>query len=383
MGDTVSTSQQGYWTQLISRRLRVVTTATLTAAATLVLTACGPYGGATIEADHQPYNESVVGSLNQQLLLNLVRLKYRDNPYFIEIGSVTASHSVSGNAGISADIKNLNPMDVYKPSLGASVRTSPTVSYTPLRGEAFLKRLLSPIELQTLLTLVQSGWSVSRVFGVAVEKINQIDNATAASGPTPSYVPEYQEFQELAVLLRDIQRADALKLGLDPEGKFPDLLMRLDPHSNVGSQKQRIKSLLGVPANQNDLKLRRSFLTNSDSNFVRIKTRSLMGVFFYLSHAIPSPPSHIEKGLVTVTHTESGAPFNWEAVTGHLLEIEYQEGPVPPNNAFVYTRYRDTWFYIRDDSHSSKATFMLLTQLLNIQSGDSSKLSPALTIGVN
>ena len=40
-----------------------------------------------------------------------------------------------------------------------------------------------------------------------------------------------------------------------------------------------------------------------------------------------------------------------------------------PANAFVAVPYRGAWFYIADNDLESKSTFMLLTQLFNLQAG--------------
>jgi hypothetical protein len=53
-----------------------------------------------------------------------------------------------------------------------------------------------------------------------------------------------------------------------------------------------------------------------------------------------------------------------------------------PENAFVAVPYRGAWFYIADDDLNSKSTFMLLTQLFNLQSGQTEDVGPTLTIPV-
>ena len=43
-----------------------------------------------LEASRVSYNEMIQRTDNEQLLLNLVRLKYRETPVFLEVGSVSA-----------------------------------------------------------------------------------------------------------------------------------------------------------------------------------------------------------------------------------------------------------------------------------------------------
>ena len=92
--------------------------------------------------------------------------------------------------------------------------------------------------LEAVLILVQSGWSVERVVSVCVERVNDLDNASNASGPTPTREPRYKEFREMLEILRELQVADAIELGAATvhagceEGKaMPghDLVLRIRP----------------------------------------------------------------------------------------------------------------------------------------------------------
>ena len=57
------------------------------------------FGPQALARTHPAYNEAIITSINEQMLQNLVRMRYRDVPFFLEIGSVTASLSLGANAG--------------------------------------------------------------------------------------------------------------------------------------------------------------------------------------------------------------------------------------------------------------------------------------------
>ncbi len=59
------------------------------------------FGPNALNETHPAYNQAIVNSLSEEMLLNLVRLKYRDRPYFLSINSVTASMSLDTSLGIS------------------------------------------------------------------------------------------------------------------------------------------------------------------------------------------------------------------------------------------------------------------------------------------
>ena len=142
-----------------------------------VFTLCGcqsTFGPRALQYTHPAYNQVIVNTLDQQMLLNLVRLKYRDSPFFLNINSVTASFSMGADIGVDAafpvdtDQNNvrLDGGRTIKPNIGMSYSQSPTISYTPLQGEEFLKNVLTPIPLESILILSQSGWRIDRIFAI-------------------------------------------------------------------------------------------------------------------------------------------------------------------------------------------------------------------------
>ncbi|WP_305906809.1 hypothetical protein Q9L42_019015 [Methylomarinum sp. Ch1-1] len=123
---------------------------------------------------HPAYNQAIIQSLDQQMLLNLVRLKYRDRTHFLKVGSVTASLNFDGNIGIGSELDLAPGGNIIQPNLGVGYADKPTISFQPLQGEDFLKSVLSSISFDALLVMTQSGWSIERVFGLCVERINYL-----------------------------------------------------------------------------------------------------------------------------------------------------------------------------------------------------------------
>jgi len=112
------------------------------------------FGPRALKQTHPAYKDAIVNSINEQMLQNLVRMRYRDVPMFLEISSVTTSLSMEME--ISASLP-----DSFSLSPSVTISDNPTISYTPLRGEELLKGILSPLELQSMLVFTKSGWSIS------------------------------------------------------------------------------------------------------------------------------------------------------------------------------------------------------------------------------
>lgn len=330
-------------------------------------------GPGSIKHSHRPYNDSVIETLNEQLLLNLVRLKYRDNPYFIEVSSITSRQSVEGSIGASGTLPRLRNIGL---SADSSYSDSPTISYQPLQGEEFIQKLMAPVPIQGILKLTQSGWSIERVMRMAVEQANNIHNAPTASGPTPAGPPEYAEFKEMAAKLALLQETHGIDVALESG----EVAMIIDPSRITREDGLEVRRMLRLDPRGSQVILTDKPQRRRGPDDLYLQTRSVSGILFFLSHNIEVPQMHIDKGLVTVTKDADGVPFDWNKVTGDLLQVK--SSPTPPASAFVKLRYRGHWFYIADNDLESKSTFMLLNQLFNLLAGDIKKAAPVLTIPV-
>ncbi len=342
----------------------------------LALTGCASVGPGAVEQGSVDFNHAVVRSVDTQFLLNLVRLKYRDNPYFVQVGSVTESLSTQGSLGISAGWSP-SGSDSVGAATGMSYSRSPTIVYQPLQGQDFLRALMRPVAPNALLVLSQSGWSIQRLFGAAVERMNGLHNAPSASGPTPDYVPRYERFARCLVLLRELQKEKLIDLVRDEEtGEVVFLLLDdLERQDELAE----LRELLGLDPDARRLVVNTKS-TEERPNTLNIRTRSIFGILFYLSQNVEVPSQHADRGLVTVTRGNDGREFDWDDVAGHLLKV--YSSTKPPEGAATAVPYRGSWFYIRDDDLNSKSTFMLLTQLFNLLAGETSAPGPTLTIPV-
>jgi len=121
-------------------------------------------GPTTISPARFDYNQAIAASWNEQLLLNLVRLRYRDTMHFLEVSSVITQYTLEQQASASAGAL-FNGSTVGDVALGAGVTFSeePTVTFTPMNDATFAQRLLAPIPAETLIQLAQSGWSTEQL----------------------------------------------------------------------------------------------------------------------------------------------------------------------------------------------------------------------------
>ncbi len=359
-------------------RAPLVSRLALLLACVAVLAGCSLSGPTSIRTSRTNYNAAIAETSSEQLLLNLVRLRYRDVPLFLEVSSVTTSFEIAADGSATAAISTPD-IDLLTLRSGLRLSERPSVTYLPLQGEQFVRKLMTPLETETLALMYHSGWSIERILKVCVQRLGPLENAPRASGPTPRQVPRYEGFFEATDLLQALWQRGDLELGLSAEEGSSALVIRFDHDASRSSEVQRLKELLQLPAGD-ELRGLTASQTEITGEGVGLVTRSIMASMFFLSQGVIPPERDVQRGNVTLTLDDEGEPFDWLRITGGLMHIE--SGPSAPDSAYVAVRYRKTWFWIRDNDLDSKATFALLGQLLELQSGGVQGTKPVLTLPI-
>ena len=349
-------------------------------AALLTASGCAQLGPGLVKAGRNDYNQVLAQTDDEEVLLNLVRLRYADNPVFLDVASV--STSFTWNQGLQAEGFKFEPNSTddrvgVRGNLDYTER--PTITYTPLGGADFVRNVLTPVELDSLLLLSRSGWSIERLLRVMANRMSGIDNAREASGPTPGEAPKFADFVRAAKIMRELQRAGLLTFGYRKVGEKTVPAMRIEPEALGSDQLRALSTLIGLQPDKRIITLD-SAARRPRPDAIGIELRSLVGIMFFLSHGVDVPERDIAAGRVTATKADSGELFDWHLVVGDLLDIKSQDEP--PVKAAVAVEYRGSWFYIDDTDIESKYTFMLLGQLSALQAGTIERAGPLLTLPV-
>ncbi len=334
-----------------------------------------------VHNDRINFNEAIVQSWNEQLLLNLVRLRYRDNPLFLEMGGVIAGYTLKGTTGLAGGTVFQSPLTGdWRLNLGGEYTTSPTLTYFPLQGEDFANRLLSPISPSMILYLSQSGWSIERLFTLCVQQANDVPNAISASGPTPDRAPVYGEARQISEALRVLQKKGTIEGALDKDGKTVLLYIKAGRDSSTAIALATVRTLLDLDSSAVAYRLVPSFVRERKDD-IAMMGRSLLSVMFFLSQAVEVPQADVSAGKVTLTRSDDGTPFDWSGVTGRVFKVRSSE--VEPEDAYVRVLYRGHWFSIADADLNTKTTFSLLTYLFNLKAAGKGVQEPFLTYPVH
>jgi len=345
---------------------------------TVAIGGCHQAGPASVKTGRADYNIAIQQTNSEQLLLNLVRLRYRDTPYFMEVASVSTNFDFDASALAGTSLPE-SEGKIYSFGAGVGYTERPTITYAPLQGDQFVTQLMSPVDLDTILLLYHSGWSIERIFRVSLQRVNDLKNAPSASGPTPDYVPEYKDFRKVAKLLRQLQRRGVLDVGraASDDPNKPSVEIRIADEAIEWDEVKQFCKLLGLEYGRTSFRLTTA-LGGGGKDRIAAVPRSLMGSLFYVSQSVEVPQEDERMRRVTVTRDVGEDRFDWREVTGGLMHIHSSKRQ--PTNTYLAIYYRGSWFYIDDDDLTSKSTFSLLMQLFALQAGEVKATVPILTL---
>lgn len=342
----------------------------------LLMVGCTHLGSKVMPPDRIAYNKSIVNSELQQLLLNLVRLRYGDTPQFLSLNNIVSQFSFQG--GVAADFnRSISPGSLTSTvdiAPNVSYSEAPTITYTPMQGEEFVTRLLMPVDIQIMKMFLRDGWGVGRIVRTFVQRLGPMPNAVLASRPTSSRIPVYKDFSEFTRILRKLQWLDGLKAFNDHSDGTYRMMMIITKFDRLNPKERALLKKLGItPTDPN------FWITAKDNGKPRnffAETRTVLAIYNYIAKGVEVPKEH-EK-IVGTTFYPNGQPFNWNEVVAGLMDVKYAR--FLPENAYIYVYYRGYYFYIADTDSNSKETLNLLSIVNGIYQGNIQSVLPVFTV---
>lgn len=151
----------------------------------IICSSCnGWVGQRAIQEGRRDFNNVIQNTAEQQLFLNLVRVHDNHTPFFMDVSEVDDSVSLSGNltggpSGLGAPAvlivggKNVGAGSGVSSTVTgtATYSDSPTVRYIPLTGSALVSQMATPITVDSVQQLVDSGWPVRPVLELIAQRL--------------------------------------------------------------------------------------------------------------------------------------------------------------------------------------------------------------------
>ncbi len=345
----------------------------------LFLPACGRFGPRQVARDSFNYNEAIARSSNEQMLINLVRLRYREVPVFLAVGSVLTQYFYGGElragaifgkpiGGASDMFANVNTRMVYF--------ERPTITYSPLAGQEFTQQLLTPIPDEMIFSLVQSGWPPDQLLMMSLERINHLVNIPFSSKPSAERLEELRTFHHMVQLIIELSRRSSLEMQSDnsvtPHTR--SLVFKQVQDNDSQALTDELKSMLGLDPDHSVFHVTERLIGRKPDQ-ITVRVRSLLRLMGFLSRGIEIPVAHIEEKRVEDMIT----PVDPE-LRSLLCPLRIHSSVERPADASVAVRHHDHWFYIKHSDHMSKQAFGLVTYLFQMQSPQTQTLGPMITV---
>ena len=333
------------------------------------ITGCYSPGPKALERTRGDYNTAINQTEMEQLLLNIVRLRFTDNPYFLQVSSVTTRPSGKGRLGV-----NRGDVDSF-----IEFGQNPTIVYQPLAGKQFVRSLLTRIDANTLFMLAGAGWELDDIMEVFVNRLNGLPNAPIGTGPTPEGVPEYKEFQTVVDAFDALEDQGALILASTGDEESQSLVLTIDRNSADAQSVRRFQDLLGLNPDLSRYQVHIGIGSGGDRR-INIETRPILAAMYFLGQNTQVPAEWQKDGTVHMHRDDSGKLYDWNVIYGNLFRV--RSSPSRPA-AYPAVEYLGHWFYIDPKDIQSRETLTMLGAVFSLQASVSSSSGPVLTLPID
>ncbi len=353
----------------------------LCALAVLCPLGCQHVGPATIVEDRVCYDEAVASSWKEQALLNIVKLRYFDTPFFTDVAQIVSGYSVGGQVSPSLGFTNsffpgasFGDRLIGSVPLQAAYIDRPTVSYAPQTRPDFIRNMTLPLPPTAVLYLMQAGYPIDLVFDLTLDAINGIQGRSVAGGQVRPASPEYQR---LVQILRKAQASGSvgmrIEVGKDKKESLVMFFRDPDIDAELAAELNEARKLLRIDPNQRDVHVVFGAVRGAP-NEITMATRSLYRVLGQLAVSVQVPEVHLAEGR---------APPLGGDIAEERPRFTVLSGCAKPKDCFTETCYRGHWFWIDDRDAESKRVMAYLMVLLALADTGSKEPVPFLTIQAN
>lgn len=381
-----------------------------------------------IQTRHWELNDTIRETHFEQLLLNIVRLRYDEMPFFLQVSSVSTQFSTNQNFNVSGSFPEKAP-NIFGVGGGASYTESPIVTWSLPDSREQLGRLMAPMGADQLTVLGNSGWNPERVLRVGVKKMNRLRNKDFRIREGILIPDSYLEFIEALKLFNELERdgqidfaygikssmgagkiplekldtraiSEGMPYGLqfmtrddpnmfEPLKLFKPLFVRFSKQSDTDLRAQRLRQLLNLDPQKYSFgivdtvnsgteqllsesgKVTQVFDPDRKMAEIVLNNRSMMEVLYMASSYVKVPAEDFANQIAN--DKRDSFETDW-------LDIRVAKDE--PSDTWLKVNYHGRWFYIALQDVKSRASFTLLDALFASVVGDVPGAKPLLTLPV-
>ena len=331
---------------------------------------CATIGPRTVPRDRFDYTQAVSQSWFEQILANIVRIRYADAPTFLDVGQIVSSYELRREGSVAADlyVDPASPDTFAGARAGAGFIDRPTITYQPLTGEKLAKMLLAPVPHYSLIYLVRAGYDAEAILLLYLRSFNGQRNPIVADAAAS----EHALFLRTVALLRQLQAGNAFDVRWSQTGTVDAFVFATHAdRPDLAAELDELRTLLRLGSEQAEVKVRSGLLPGAPGD-ISLFTNSVLQVMFVLSQSVDVPQKDIDVGLASAAQMVGGSASR--------PTVSVKTSDSPPTAAFVSVRYAGHWFYIDARDLRSKSTFSSLSVIMRLLESGPPGQVPLLTI---
>ncbi len=349
-----------------------------------ILGSCASIGPKHIDLDRANYNDIIWQTDLEQLLKNIVRLRYIETSSYFQVTNVTASSSLVQS--VSGQLVGPPSSLSYYPQWSAGPQMvytdSPTISYAPIGNAAFVASLEKPVNFNYFILLTHGArYGFDDLAKVMLSRIGPLANSPSATSLSVYELPDYKPFYRFVDLVEKMLTTRAIIPKPIYFNETLGIMLRFQQKNSANAL--LLKKMVGVPANSENIiimpegeavivqekngQLVVPPIPNKLSNVVYAQTRSINAMLTFLSHAVHVPHPDIKAHMTLEGHYPDNTVFNWNPLMKGVLTIHCANFE-PMENVMIKTYVNHHWFYIKASDVDSKMTLYLVIKLIEIVS---------------
>jgi hypothetical protein len=389
----------------------------------ICLGASGCVGPAAVRSTRLKYNESVRVTNDEQILTNIVRLRYADSPVFIDLPNITSQFELAAGGSDPGPGGSQTNFGI----VGLMGRDAPTLSYHPRQGREISKALLNPLSADVY-SVVTAGARMDQLLWMTLNDINDVQNAVRGTILAPRTPDDNALFLRGVSLLAQIDDQGGAEIGFatteqtrdasDPipvgmvEGR--DLLgaakdgyvyrdkgdgrvalykrergleLKIRSRFTRSPEAQELAEIFNLTPGLGRYKIESELQPDAQSSLpdalpggdtLYLNLRSMLQIMTFLSKGVCVPAEHVRTGEAPNTPGPDGRPFDWTTITAGNFFVASQKHR--PRDAEVAIPYRGYWFYIPKDDVDSRSALAVLEVLFSLQESEDVSSGPVLTL---
>ncbi len=409
---------------------------------TVAIAASGCQAGpALYESSFHQYNDAVRKTLDEQMLANLVRMRYFQSPIFLQVSSLNTQFVLGVNVGGTGTFTTGGAPNVFGATIGGTYEERPTISFSMPESREYYGRLLAPLSADQITSLILAGFDCELVLRTAVRALNRLRNLDADHSDSPGEPASDAQFREAIELIRRLRSEGLVDLELgakaamwsspvaanvqaeipkifllaaasyamsndaeiitDQNGQWQTykferhMALRFSPAAADSPDAQRLRELLGLEPDRGNFPIVEPEMVNAEKPKsilgqspgaldpetiwaeIGLRGRSMLEIMQVASKEVRVPAEDVERGVAVANPSR-----DQETPEGASDWLVIRSSESAPSNSSLSINYRGHWFYIDDSDLRSRETFAMLTALFAVVGGTVPGAHPVLTLPV-